>query len=328
MSINNVESNDLQYLDLLEEVDFTPVFILGDHRSGTTLLYKTLTATGCFNFVRAYHIIQYDRILTNYIDRQEEQAIKELEAVFSSLEISDRTIDKMPATPNLPEEYGFILNNVAGDESCITPKNLSVFLQLCRKIQFTSNLDLPLLLKNPWDYTQFVYLKQTFPTARFIFIHRHPLDTVNSKLKALRTLLTSWNSYTALISQKYARVFNNLLLRYFFRLLNSSYFNLGLRRATKQSVASTTYFLANMDSLSNNDYCSIRYEDLCQAPTQTIDKILAFLHLEPQQNLNYESLIQPRFSEWLPEIKRNQAKLRQELQPYLDYHGYSKSDKN
>ena len=327
-SNNKTLVGDDKHLDLLEEVDFTPVFILGDHRSGTTLLYKTLTATGCFNFVRAYHIIKYDEILANYINQTEEQAIQELEQIFSSLKIGDRAIDKVQVTPNLPEEYGFILSNTVGDGSCITSENLSTFQQLCRKIQLTSNPDLPLLLKNPWDYTQFVYLKNTFPTAKFIFIHRHPLDTINSKIKALRILLTTWNSYTALISHEYSKIFNNLPLRYFFRFLNSAYFNLGLRQATKQSIASTTYFMDNIESLSYDDYCSIRYEDLCQAPAQTINEILSFLHLESQQNLDYKSLIKPRPVEWLSEIKQNRDQLYQKLQPYLDYHGYSLGNKN
>ncbi|MEM7557233.1 MAG: sulfotransferase, partial [Cyanobacteria bacterium P01_A01_bin.84] len=110
-SINN-STADTAYLDLLPKVEFSPIFIMGDHRSGTTLLYKTLVSTGCFNFLKAYHIIKYDEILSHHINQTESQTIKELEELFQSLGISDRAIDKVIATPDLPEEYGFILKNV------------------------------------------------------------------------------------------------------------------------------------------------------------------------------------------------------------------------
>ena len=76
---------DAPYLELLAGVDFRPIFIVGDHRSGTTLLYKTLVATGCFNFVKAYHIIKYDEILSNHVNQREEQAIQSLEQHFKAL---------------------------------------------------------------------------------------------------------------------------------------------------------------------------------------------------------------------------------------------------
>lgn len=180
----NIFVADLPHLDLLSRTDISPIFIMGDHRSGTTLLYKTLVATGCFNFLKAYHVIKYNEILANHINDTEGRAVRELEKLFESLGIRNRTIDKVMVTTDLPEEYGFILNSVVGNSSCITPDNLSVFQQLCRKIQFLSALDKPLLLKNPWDYSQFICVKEMIPSAKFIFIHRHPLDVINSKFKS------------------------------------------------------------------------------------------------------------------------------------------------
>ena len=51
-------SLDQPYLDQLTQTDLQPIFILGDHRSGTTLLYQTLASTHCFNVVKAYHVIK------------------------------------------------------------------------------------------------------------------------------------------------------------------------------------------------------------------------------------------------------------------------------
>jgi hypothetical protein len=322
-SMNNNLGFDKPYLNLLARVEFSPIFIMGDHRSGTTLLYKALVATGCFNFVSAYHIIKYNEILSNHVNQIENQAIQELEELFKSLGIRDRTIDQVMATPDLPEEYGFILKNVAGDETYITPKNLPIFQQLCSKIQLASAPDKPLLLKNPWDLPQFIYVKSVVPTAKFIFIHRHPIHVINSKLKASRTILSSWNPYTALIAQGYKQIFKNPVRRYLYQLLYSQYFDLGLRRVTKQSVESTTYFLENVESLPDKDYLCVKYEDICKAPEVIIFKILEFLRLKSRSIFNYESLIEPRPVKLLPEVEKNYDEICQKLQPYLTYHGYN-----
>ncbi|MBE9171086.1 sulfotransferase [Pleurocapsales cyanobacterium LEGE 06147] len=313
---------DEPYLDSIAKVNFSPVFIMGDHRSGTTLLYKLLAATKCFNFVKTYHIIKYNEILFNYINKTENQVRQELETLFTSLGISDRVFDKVTVNPDLPEEYGFILKNIAGDESFITSKNLPVLQQLCRKIQFVSDPDKPLLLKNPWDFPRFMYVKSIFPEAKFIFIHRHPIPVINSKLKVVRTSLSEWNAYTGLISQRYIKVFNNPVQRFFYRMLYSKYFNLGLNQVTKQAVQSTTYFLENIDSLPKTNYISVRYEDLCNEPKTTILKIVEFLELELKATLDYENSIEPRPLKLLPEVERKYDEICQKLKPYLDYQGY------
>ena len=75
---------DKQYLQKLENIDFQPVFILGLNRSGTSILYKMLTATQCFNSVTAYHIICYDQLIYNKINNKEEAAKDILNKRFES----------------------------------------------------------------------------------------------------------------------------------------------------------------------------------------------------------------------------------------------------
>lgn len=323
--MKNIKNNsvaDQPYLDQISQTDIAPIFLMGDHRSGTTLLYKMLVETGCFNFVNAYHIIKYNEILSHYMKQTEGLAVRQLEQVFRELKISDRTIDKVMVTPALPEEYGFILKNIAGDNSCITPHNLPIFQQLCRKIQFISDPDKPLLLKNPWDFPQFMYVRTVIPRGKFIFIHRHPLHVINSKLKAIRLLLSDWNPYTALIARWYQQIFNNPLQRYLYRLLYSQFLDLGVRRVTQESYQSTTYFLQNIESLSDQDYYCVRYEDLCQSPEAIIAKILEFLNLQSKSTLNYKGLIEPRPVNLLPEVIKRHHRICQTLNPYLRYHNY------
>jgi hypothetical protein len=315
----NDRNPDEQYLYLLEDVDFTPVFILGDHRSGTTILYQILAATDCFNFLRAGQIINYDRILHDRLNGTEEQTRQDLYNLFQSLGISDRLLDKVKPTPDLPEEYGFILEN-AGYEPHLNSENLFLFLQLCKKIQFVSHRDKPILLKNPWCFTHFLTIKSLIPQAKFVFIHRHPLQVMNSKLKAVRLMLSVKSSYSELISKRYRRIFSNPIKLLLLRSLYSSFFDLGLGRITEQSIKATTAFVENISSLSTADYVSIKYDDLCDAPEATITKILEFLELEGRATIDYESWIAPRPLNWLPEVLRNYDEICGKLEPYLAYY--------
>ena len=57
------EIPDAPHLPKLESVPVRPVFILGEPRSGTTLLYKLLGLSGCFNIVTVYHLMRYDELM-------------------------------------------------------------------------------------------------------------------------------------------------------------------------------------------------------------------------------------------------------------------------
>lgn len=316
-SKNNNTVSDKPYLNLLQKVDFNPIFIMGDHRSGTTLLYKLLVATECFNFVKAYHIMKYDEILFNHINQTEEQAIQELAELFKSLGISNRTIDKVLATPNLPEEYGFIINNETEKKARLTPNNLPILKELCRKIQLVSDPDKPLLLKNPWDFPNYMYVKSVFPAAKFIFIHRNPIHIINSKLKAIRLMLSTRCEYTALISRDYRNILNQPVRRLISRILYSPYFNLALSQVTQKTVQFHHYYFNNIISLPKTDYISITYEELCHAPETTILKSLDFLNLKSKSNFDYESVIEPRPINLLPEVTKKYDKIFQKLEPYM-----------
>ena len=313
---------DQPYLDQLLNVDFQPIFILGDHRSGTTLLYQTLASTGCFNVMKAYHIIKYDEILHNHNHHIEAQKLKELQTEFEQLGISDREFDIVQATPELPEEYGFILRN-EGYDLYLNDTTLSLFFEACRKVQFTSDLGKPLLLKNPWCFPHFVYIRQILPNARFIFIHRNPIHVINSKLKVVDQVLSGWNAYTGLLSKRYNKIFKNPVYRLLYRIMYLQRFNLGVNKTLQQSLESTSYFLEHIQDLPKSSYVSIRFEDLCNQPQVTVQQIFDCLQLTPKIPINYNALIKKRPVRLLPTIAKNQQRIYATLTPYFSFHGYS-----
>lgn len=337
---------DQPYLHLLEGVEFTPIFVLGFARSGTTLLYELLTRTGAFNFFNFYHIANYPDLLNNYINHREAEAYQALDQHLADLGIRDRGFDGITITTKAPLEYRLIRESGAFtslprqiwqvlqkafqprqtalffSQDILTPKTLPLFTQACKKLQFISGNAHPLLLKNPWDFPNFIFLKEHFPQAKFIFIHRHPANVINSQLRALRDLLTEKNPY---ISQFFP-VYNELFEQPFsLALLKSFLFSpfwawLRVNAFCHLRSQAAAYYLENIGSLPPSDYISLRYEDLCTQPDQTRAMILEFLGQNSEGS--WQELIKPRPQSLLPELEARYAGIQQKFLPYLTHLHY------
>lgn len=316
---------DWQYLEKLGNVSLQPIFILGLHRSGTSILYKTLGLTGCFNSVTAYHIIKYSELLYNRINSKEEKSKEELANFFKTQSQADRGIDRLEITPNFPEEYGFILTHRNYPKK-LTSGNLPIFIELCKKIQFITDQNKPILLKNPLDFPNFMYIKKVFPDAKFIFIHRNPIYVTNSFIRAMQMLFKNKNPYTTLLSQTYEKIFDNPLLLYASRIYYSPNLPIGLTQIIHTSARNTSYFLKNINSLPKQDYVNIRYEDLCKEPKTNISKIMGFLKLKTKSEVDYNNLMKPRKLELNKEVERMQDYIYKKMKPYFSYCGYTSND--
>jgi hypothetical protein len=317
VSTRRGRSKDVPYLKELENIEFQPVFILGVHRSGTSILYKMLTATECFNPVTAYHLINYGELLSNYHEQKEDDAKELLTDSLQKDGLADRGIDQLKITADFAEEYGFLLG-ARSLQMCISKKNVALFSELCKKIQFIAGNKKPILLKNPYDFPNFLYLKEVFPNARFVFIHRNPLKTISSTLSAVRTLLQEKNPYTTRLSKIYDQWYSNPLLlqplRFVFRFLPES----GVIAFTRTTKKSTEYYLKNIEKLPTDDYISITYEDFCVHPQETLQNIMEKLSLTMPQGIDAKALMSPRS---VP-VDRSVQKLRRyiikSLKEYVD----------
>ncbi len=316
-----MDSPDQPYLDRLRNIRFQPVFIVGDHRSGTTLLYQMLADTGCFHVVTAYHVIQYGEILTNAIQGREAVARKELAERFIRLGLTDRIIDGVRVTPGLPEEYGFIIDP-ENNRPQLTAATLPRFTEMCKKIQFTAGDDKPLLLKNPWDVLRFREIHESFPEARFIFIHRHPEAIINSQVRAIRSSLEKKNDYIALIAPWYAKLFHQPLRLALARTLFSAKWPFWKRMTPRHIVKVANYYMANIASIPKDKYISVRYEDLCTDPDAAIAGMMRFAGVTPATRVSYRDFIEPRAPKILPEVHENFEKIRPRLRPFLRHYGY------
>ena len=89
--------------------EFRPVFIMGHHRSGTTILYQLLAQTALFNLTTAYHVLNRHRLLALHAAGEEPQAREELRRQFEARGLRDREFDSIKITPDIPEEYAYAL---------------------------------------------------------------------------------------------------------------------------------------------------------------------------------------------------------------------------
>jgi hypothetical protein len=315
---------DNRHLHLLQNVPFRPYFIIGDHRSGTTLLHRLLAGTGSFNYVSAYHVMRYNEILTNHLEGRTEAAKTALANTFAQLGMKNRIIDDTPTTPDAPVEYGFILAAALNvRRALLTPAAQEKFEELCRKVQYLSDPQKPLLLKNPWDVLNFVSIKERVPSARFIFIHRHPLTVMTSQVHAIRSMLAARNPFVAMLAPWYAKLYERRLQLSAARFFDASPFDLWVRLVGLHTIRVARYFLANIGALPAADYVSLTYEELCRRPDETMERILRFAGVADAGRHRWSDSISPRATRPLPEVQRKYRRLAPRLQPFLEFHGYA-----
>ena len=319
-----VQNADAEYLDRLREMTYEPIFIIGDHRSGTTLLYQLLARSNAFNITTTYHVIGYRSLLAEAIAGRTDQAKEDLNERFRQLHLDTRVIDEFELNAETPEEYGIILHGETG-RLTLESRTRHAFDEMCRKIQFVSGTPgRPLLLKNPWDFPHFLRVHELFPDAKLVFIHRHPVHVLNSQLKAMRQNWHEGNAYIEMLSETFSRMQRSRLIRSLMRWGTDpeSRVRLSQRLVTRRSLKSMRYFLNHVDQIPDGLAIHVAYESLCENADQEIDRVLRFLGAkECQESLQGE--IAPRPVRLLPGIEANARTLDRRYAPLYARHGYA-----
>lgn len=305
---------------MTRDLDFQPVFIIGDHRSGTTALYQALARTGAFTVVTAYHVLCYRDILNNFLAGREAEARQELAAEFTRRGLTDRGIDGMPVTPDLPEEYGWVIDTAARPR--LRPATRPALVELCRRMRLVGG-DRPVLLKNPWDVMDFAYVRAAFRSAKLIFVHRHPLGVMNSQFAATRSLFAARNEYVAMLSPWYRQLHERPLQLRVARALGGRPLP---RIVGRHVMRATRYYTEHVDAIPPADRVEVRYEDLCAHPGATIASVLAFLGMQQTAPAAAAEGIRPRGLKVAPEVLDRYRRLQPALAAYCSRHGYDKGE--
>jgi hypothetical protein len=313
---------DDKHIKKIENIRFQPVFIMGLHRSGTSIFYKLLTKTNNFNAVTAYHLIKFNELLHNHINKIEEKSKKDLTNFLKKIQ-KDRKIDRLKISADFAEEYGLLLATKTS-KSIISKKNLYIFNTLGKKIQFISENKKPLLLKNPIDFPNFIFIKKHFPNAKFVFIHRNPFNISSSFIKAFRLLIIKKNPYISILLKQYNQLYSYKLLLFTFRVLTGFLSPIGSLILIKYISLSVKKYLKNISKLSQNDFVEITYETLCKRPNETINEILNFLKIG-KKNIDFSNYIKPRETNLDPNVIKFQRYIYKSMKKYFERFNYSSS---
>jgi len=181
-----------------------PVFIVGHWRSGTTHLYNVLSRDPRFGYVTPLATgMPWDFLLLGSM----------LRPLLERLVPSERLIDKVPVTPDAPQEDEIALasmQTLSFYHGIYFPRRLGAWFdrgvffegasqreveRWCRRMRyFVAKLTLaqggrPLLIKNPVYSARIALLREMWPDARFIHIHRNPWIVFQSTRNFYRKLL-------------------------------------------------------------------------------------------------------------------------------------------
>jgi hypothetical protein len=322
---NSATRTEAELVARLGTNECAPVFLLGAFRSGTTLLYRMLTETGCFNITTAYHVLNYRELLTTHAAGRTQSAREELTQRFRELNLSTRQLDAIELSTDMPEEYGFVLVRELRQRQ-VNRKSLSKFLELCRKtLAVSESPDKPLLLKNPWDFDNFQQIRTLIPQARFVFVHRDPIDTVNSQLKALRQIWHDGNAYAQMLGGERGKWLDNSVVHAILSWATDPHSRVRLaeRLLVRYATRWTTGYLDRIAALPKDCYHELRYEDLCRQPNESIRDIMTFLGEQPENVVDYRDEIAVRPTNLLPGLLARKAALQQKFERYRRAWGYT-----
>jgi hypothetical protein len=295
---------------------FQPVFILGPHRSGCGPLYRALAGTGAFNLVTAYHVLHRDSLLEWHVNGREAEARAALAARLAALDVRDG--EAPPVGPDLPEDYAHALS-YQRPLPRFSRRNFPGFLRFCNTLQLLQGAERPLLLKNPFDSRRFVDIKRALPHARFVFLHRSPVDVINSQVRMIRALLAERHDYHALVVEWYRSVWQS---RWRLAIARTLYARsrLLVHHVRWNLVRLCRFLVRNVDRVSE-DAIHVRYSDLCARPDEVVGALLEFCPARPRTPLTSATLLRSRASVIDPYVSRYEAAINRQTAQYRQRFG-------
>ena len=184
-----------------QQVEHSPVFILGHWRSGTTLLHNLMTLDPQFSFPNLYEVLfpenflLTERVVTSLTGWliPKTRPMDNVEAGFHMPQEDELALLLMcgispylmlahPTDPSKYERY-FELNKIPAAE---VARWKDRFLYFIKKLTIKHNK--PIVFKSPTHTYRIPVLLEMFPNAKFVYIYRDPYAVFSSSLHLRRTL--------------------------------------------------------------------------------------------------------------------------------------------
>jgi LPS sulfotransferase NodH len=288
------------------------VFIIAPHRSGTTILYSLLAASGCFNVVTAFHVLNRHRLLDLHQRGELEEARRRLQRELASAGVTDEYGE--PVTADHPEEYSYALAR-QGRRPTLDQENLASFREFCRAAQAVQDPARSLLLKNPFDTRNFLFIRDAVPDARFVLLHRHPAEIIDSQLRLIRWMLHTRSSYDALIVERYRRLYDRRVRLAAARAVCSPRLPLLFEMVFRNIVGGCDYAVAHADALGAQAI-SITYPDLCRDPAAVVKRVLDFAGVAANGHAAEAPVVGRRTGLLTPEVERRLPRIERRTDAY------------
>lgn len=245
-----------------------PVFILGHFRSGTTHLHNLMTIDERFAYPTLYSCMYPHTFLTT--ERTNRVWMKFLlppvregldnvrfgwdvpyEDEFALAGLTTYSPYMSPAFPNNMEHYDRYVTfaNAPPEEAAEWKRSLEWFTK-----KLTLRDQKPLVLKSPYHTARVHLIRDVFPDAKFIHIHRHPYAVYRSSQRMVKIMIRWW------------------------RLQRSDAVDWSERILNQYKEMHESLFEATRD-LPANQFVDIPYEDLDAQPMANLEKIYTQLDL-------------------------------------------------
>jgi len=277
----------------------SPIYITGVPRSGTTITLEMLSEHPDL----ASH--KYEHLLMPFIPYWFSQAINRLKITTESTERihQDRIIINQDSPEAVEEIFWQKFFDNLHDESYITiidekvdNKKFEKFYKNHIKKLIISQESSRYIAKNNYNISRLEYLLKLFPDAKFLILIRNPINQISSIIKQ-QNLFIKMESDMPLLSD-----WNKMLGHHEFgqrnSLINLDNYKLikkirNLLNRPDSYVEGWAYYWAYMynyvmkiieiNNKVKNASLIIKYEDLCEESSSTIDKILDHTNLPPKK---------------------------------------------
>lgn len=267
---------DQFYKNNWEQIELRkPIFIIGPGRSGTTILQQVLSLHSAVATPRTY---------SDMFDLAPILAKKFLCPLIRGR--TNRRADRIIVGIDTPQEaQGLILRYFNKELVVYNPTSLRDIKNYMQKLLYLEHKT-RFLWKVPYLTIRVPDVIALFPDARFIYLHRNPVASVNSKMKFIET----WKEMAIAPSHFYHRLvgknrsFDKHDLSYFMKLANQMV-NLKYRppdslAMTKDHLQWIERALMDMTKLgSSAARCYLDFSTLIMEPRSSLRRLFEFLEL-------------------------------------------------
>ena len=247
----------------------SPVFITGYYRSGTTYLHYLLTKDKQFNYCATYQVLMPHVFLT---------LGRFVKCILRKFLPRTRLMDHMKLDVSLPKEEEFAMANIS-QASLVNgyyfPKNINSYFTryvlfdadekyirewkmkvnyFLKKVSF-ANPGKSLIIKSPCNTARIKEIRELYPDAKFINIHRNPYEVYYSNVNLYETILPFFS----------------------FQKINEGQIKEFILSSYEEVYKK---YLDRISSLPSEDYVDISYEELVQDPMVTLRKVYSKLGMQ------------------------------------------------